>query len=464
MSGWVLSEPHERLSTQDRGIVRILDGRGGSHVGMGILIGPSHVLTCAHVVNSAIGRPKMAGTAPDRECVVHMELPLLGETLRGSGIVGWKAPDLQRTGDLAMIELSQEAPSEAGLAIIADVAGMSIRGDQLRVFGYRGGNQIGAYADSVFHGQVSRTRLQINTANPPGAFLEGGYSGAAVWDHDQDAVVGMASDLDIGTAHPVAYALGVREIKGFVPGLPVERRWLFPAFGRTWSILALVLFITMLLHVIHVQTRSDLGTLLFWAPTQPIAKLFGTIFFALLAPPLFALLLLHARAMRLHPWWQRVPGLSWRRWNGGLQNTRVSAILMLLAFVLAPMGAQWHLIKELHQSDVRVSVNPLRFGYDLLQLPVGSTCSDEPGVIKCEMPGVDLYGLLQPVNGAAPNIFDNAYSLGGENLARSTSFLPLYEPLAIYTLTAAAAILALLSLWTIFRPPQRFSRTEARSS
>ena len=49
--------PHKQppmLYGRNAAIARILSSVDGAHVGMGIVIGPRRVLTCAHVVNQAL--------------------------------------------------------------------------------------------------------------------------------------------------------------------------------------------------------------------------------------------------------------------------------------------------------------------------------------------------------------------------------------------------------------------------
>jgi hypothetical protein len=50
--------------------VRVLDAKG-STVGVGVLVGRREILTCAHVVNSALGRDRRAQDQPTGEVIVE---------------------------------------------------------------------------------------------------------------------------------------------------------------------------------------------------------------------------------------------------------------------------------------------------------------------------------------------------------------------------------------------------------
>ena len=58
----------------DTFVVAVHDGRG-LPVGLGVLVGPREVLTCAHVVNAALGLPAESPERPD--AAVRLRWPRL---------------------------------------------------------------------------------------------------------------------------------------------------------------------------------------------------------------------------------------------------------------------------------------------------------------------------------------------------------------------------------------------------
>jgi hypothetical protein len=79
--------------------------------GGGVLLTGTHVLTCAHVVNSSLGRNRDAEEAPDQSLMVKVAFPFVssGEYL-DARIDAWIPPRQDRPGDLAVVELVEPAP------------------------------------------------------------------------------------------------------------------------------------------------------------------------------------------------------------------------------------------------------------------------------------------------------------------------------------------------------------------
>jgi V8-like Glu-specific endopeptidase len=57
----------------------------GRPCGVGFLVGERQVLTCAHVVNHALGRDVFAGEQPDHYAAVRLEFSLIGAPRTPSG-------------------------------------------------------------------------------------------------------------------------------------------------------------------------------------------------------------------------------------------------------------------------------------------------------------------------------------------------------------------------------------------
>ncbi|MFD0443238.1 hypothetical protein ACFQ10_13105 [Streptomyces indonesiensis] len=70
-------------------------------VGAGVLITQNLVLTCAHVVNSALGRDRFTQAVPDRNQVVRLRMPHVsaGQEFHGRVVPEmWRPPRARRSG------------------------------------------------------------------------------------------------------------------------------------------------------------------------------------------------------------------------------------------------------------------------------------------------------------------------------------------------------------------------------
>lgn len=94
-------------------VVRLLTGNGGT-AGLGVLIGPTQIVTCAHVVNTALDRPQRERSMPT--ATVWLEFPLAEEAAYRKGtVVAWEPPASMGAGagDVAGLEISEAAPDSA---------------------------------------------------------------------------------------------------------------------------------------------------------------------------------------------------------------------------------------------------------------------------------------------------------------------------------------------------------------
>ncbi len=83
----------------------------GAVVGGGFLVDPSHVVTCAHVVASALGRSGQDDVPAEWETVV-IEFPLVAPGVSvPAHVVAWHPVQPDDRGDIAVLSLAAEAPA-----------------------------------------------------------------------------------------------------------------------------------------------------------------------------------------------------------------------------------------------------------------------------------------------------------------------------------------------------------------
>ncbi|MEV5595034.1 trypsin-like peptidase domain-containing protein [Streptomyces sp. NPDC052496] len=206
----------------------------GRAVGAGVLLADDAVLTCAHVVNSALGRDRYDQTlpgpgdtvrvrlphvAPDRDLTAHVE-PALWSPPRATAGGSRPVPPgaLLYHGDLAVLRLAGPAPAGAEPAPFLPHA-------------Y--GNEVIALWASGH--PLPTVRAVPRVSAPPwvaldvigGTEVKEGFSGGPLWDRDRQAVVGLVvADLQVppGARQPQAaatlYAISVPAIEAELPDLP----------------------------------------------------------------------------------------------------------------------------------------------------------------------------------------------------------------------------------------------------
>ena len=103
----------------------------------------------------------------------------------------WRGPGETPQDDIVVLQFDRVAPENAGVAALADVTGMPTDGDDLNIFGMAGGERLGSHIDARFKGPTSAAWVQLDRINADADYIQGGFSGAAVWDRLHDAVIGM---------------------------------------------------------------------------------------------------------------------------------------------------------------------------------------------------------------------------------------------------------------------------------
>lgn len=186
----------------ERAVVRIRNRTqpGGPIVGLGMLVGPCEAVTCAHVVNAALGRDMREQGKPAESEQVHLEFcQISGDPGRMAKIVAWSPPPILGAtgGDVAGLLLTDEAPAAARPAQFATVAPKPNK--ILRAFGYPGDppRENGMWVDLDFKGVVSGQALQVESSGDQTVKAQPGYSGTAAFDPDTGRAVGLVQSAPL---------------------------------------------------------------------------------------------------------------------------------------------------------------------------------------------------------------------------------------------------------------------------
>lgn len=450
------------LEGKDGGIVKVIEGHGPVHAGMGLLIDRRHVVTCAHVVNKATGGDLEALAWPTQAVELSFPLTRGGEKRMGEVIV-WHPMGDGPDADIAVLKLDSDAPSEAGEAILADFEAVKLDGDALSAFGIPGAQLLGENVEAEFKGPVGNGLVQLDRAIGNNGIVRG-FSGGAVWDRPHQVVVGMivavkdrAGNLgpdDVTLETPTsAYMIPAAILQRVWPQLAIERRDLVPHFAWTWTLWALAVFILLFEHWITGRKASGSMFGLVLTDKHPqLAAMWGMIFYAVLAPVLTWWLYRYAKAYRLHRWPDRVPPLAATRFVVGSPARRTMSLATLICFFAVPLAAQIHFIESFHDSG-EVYIYPDKFGFSEADL-TGCIGGSEK---VCLHKDAGRYSLVSPKAGSGKpfEYRDNAYHYGHENKGAESytdTFFPILEPVLVLLLTAGNVLFLSGILLQLFFP------------
>ena len=161
-----------------------------STAGTGFAITTKHVITCAHVINEALGRAADDHTQPPSDTRIGLAFPKaqspeLQQELSAK-IVKWNPAqaDFKDIGDIVVLEVETIHPLPVPRLV-------NLRSNDyfdqrmFRAFGFNFPE--GSWADGEIAGSVVGDSVQLNMRQT----VDHGFSGAPVWDQDKYAVIGM---------------------------------------------------------------------------------------------------------------------------------------------------------------------------------------------------------------------------------------------------------------------------------
>lgn len=176
-------------ATVTDGVARIRNAANGI-TGSGFIVGAGAVMTCAHVVNDALGRPVLSQERPDGTVIV--DLPFVGEQGLVATVAEWLPPrdgtelEADPLSDIAILTLSRAVEVQP-YALADDVT----LGAQLRAIGFPRGSDQGEDAALTVGLPTTFKWLAVESGRDVGAFIRSGYSGGPAVDAGSRLVGGM---------------------------------------------------------------------------------------------------------------------------------------------------------------------------------------------------------------------------------------------------------------------------------
>lgn len=199
----------------------------GAPVGAAVLVGAKQVLTCAHVVASAlrIDSPEDAAkpAAPVQVRFTHVGDPkarraeVRADRWFPPGPGGDGDPG---AGDIALLDLLDEPPAAArpvGAFVSAADPGYEVHAFGLPL-GH--GEQSGGWASGELAGEQASGWIQIDSPSE-GYRIQPGFSGAAAWSDAHDAVLGMIVAAEASADTRVAWMIPAERIAQHCPEIAV---------------------------------------------------------------------------------------------------------------------------------------------------------------------------------------------------------------------------------------------------
>lgn len=182
--------------------------------GTGVVLHGERVLTCAHVVNSALRLPHDSHNKPEQ--IIVLDFPLSASTQRVEAKVGF----WDTKADLAELKLIESLPREVESTSLYIEDGLW--GHRVQAFGFPSGYPDGTWADSKLRGPNAYGWIEIIDMDTTGYYVQQGFSGGPVWDESLQCCIGIIVAADRNVALRASYLIPARKIAEKWIDLPVE--------------------------------------------------------------------------------------------------------------------------------------------------------------------------------------------------------------------------------------------------
>jgi len=159
------------------------DSRKSGPCGAGVLLSGERVLTCAHVIASALNVGR--GTEEQPAGVVSLDFPLTKSKRKvNANLIFWDVDS-----DLAGLKLLEPLPSD--VEAISLIETIDLLNDTVKAFGFPEGYPKGTWANGILRGPNTDGWLEIVDTQSTGYFIQPGFSGGPVWDETLKCCIGI---------------------------------------------------------------------------------------------------------------------------------------------------------------------------------------------------------------------------------------------------------------------------------
>lgn len=166
----------------NRAIVRIKNNQG-CIVGAGFMVASRQILTCSHVINSALDLSEEP--SQDLLSEAFIDFPFIDPQKNFVAKVKIWLPE----EDIAGLELNTSTLSN--VKPVRLITSEELWGHPFRVFGFPRGYDNGVWSTGVVRGQITNEWLQIEDTKSSGYRIQPGFSGSPVYDEVVGGVIGM---------------------------------------------------------------------------------------------------------------------------------------------------------------------------------------------------------------------------------------------------------------------------------
>lgn len=189
----------------DLSIIRVYS-RKDKVIGTAFMVDDHRILTCAHVVQDALGVVDKYKTDIPSD-TIKVDFPLSKQKQPcTSQVIVW---DIDK--DIAVLEFTSGLPGDVIAAKLLTYD--KTQEVKFRSFGFPRNFDSGVWTTGVIKGANADGWLQLEDVKAQGYQIEPGFSGGPIWDDDNHSVVGMIVAADTDQQKKAAFGISVEDLR-----------------------------------------------------------------------------------------------------------------------------------------------------------------------------------------------------------------------------------------------------------
>lgn len=198
---------------------------GFTPVGSGVLVSDRVIVTCAHVVSSAIGLGKQIINEPQNRPLIKVSFPfasMLSSPYLEANIMEWGYGTSEMGDDLALLELTNTIPEDINSCSFSP----TVEESQVKIYGIPRDLNRGVWCEANIVDKVEGGRIQFTALD--GQEARAGFSGGPVFTDNGNKLIGITVEIDANIERRTGFFISSEKIIATFPNFQLDEKVILP--------------------------------------------------------------------------------------------------------------------------------------------------------------------------------------------------------------------------------------------
>jgi WD40 repeat protein len=208
----------------ENSIVRFFSSYDKSVVGAGFLVDNRLIVSCAHVVNTALNKNSSSAEKPQE--FVQVDFPFVKQNfVLEAKVISWHPKQADMIQDISILQLQDRPPNGAIPAKL--VSDQDYSNLYFKALGFPKGYEQPKWIEGTTKGKLPNHRIHVGDVKNFGFFLEQGFSGTPILCPELNGIIGIAATDDLPEERRSASIIPTDLLRRAYPNLEIPRKGTF---------------------------------------------------------------------------------------------------------------------------------------------------------------------------------------------------------------------------------------------